>query len=339
MSAPRRRRWVGLGALGGVVLALHGVALLVLGPAWLDPDGAPVTATVARLQVRSVVALPANLPAPSVDQASVATPVRPLPRGAAAASAAAVPAAQERRAAAASVPAAPEAPGVDAVPQGIDVPVYATLLPPAGRWIYRLQRGMVVGEAELEWAPTRDAGYALRLQGRVAGVNLLDWASQGQIDAAGIAPERFAVRRRGRDSQAANFQRGPGKITFSGPTHELPLLPGAQDRLSWMLQLPAIVAAAPQGFAPGASIRVFVAGARGGGDVWDFVVQGLDAVGATPALKLVREPQRLYDTRAEIWLDPADHFLPLRILQTPTGGGAGMELLREAQPGVCHPCP
>jgi hypothetical protein len=41
--------------------------------------------------------------------------------------------------------------------------------------------------------------------------------------APGIAPARFAVRRRGSDTHAANFQREAGKITFCGPTHELPL--------------------------------------------------------------------------------------------------------------------
>jgi len=211
------------------------------------------------------------------------------------------------------------------------VPVYATRLPPAGLWRYRLQRGLAVGEADLRWQLLADAGYELQLEGRVAGVTLLDWVSQGRIDAAGMAPERFAVRRRGRDRQAANFQRDAGKITFSGPTHELPLLPGAQDRLSWLLQLPAIVAAAPERFASGAAIVLFVPGARGDGDAWTFVVQGLETLGDRPALKLVREPRKLYDTRAEVWLDPAEHYLPLRALQTPSGGGAPLELLRERE--------
>ena len=58
-------------------------------------------------------------------------------------------------------------------------------------------------------------------------------------------------------------------------------------------------------------------------------MQGVEALGDATALKLVREPRRLYDTRAEVWLDPADHFLPLRVVQTPAGGGAALELLRE----------
>jgi hypothetical protein len=99
-----------------------------------------------------------------------------------------------------------------------------------------------------------------------------------------------------------------------------------------VLQLPAIVAAAPERFAAGATVLIFVAGARGDGDVWAFDVHGLETVGDTPALKLVREPRRLYDTRAEIWLDPVDHFLPLRLLQTPSGGGPALELVRDGEP-------
>ena len=213
----------------------------------------------------------------------------------------------------------------------IEVPVYATRLPPAGRWTYRMQRGLAVGQAELDWAPEAEARYTLRLQGRIAGVTLLDWASQGALDTAGVAPERFALRRRGRDTQAANFQREAGKITFSGPTHEVPLLPGAQDRLSWMVQLPAVVAAAPERHAAGALVRLFVAGARGDADVWTFVVQGIDLLGDTPTLKLVREPRKLYDTRTEVWLDPAEHYLPLRVVQTPSAGGAALELRRERE--------
>ena len=181
------------------------------------------------------------------------------------------------------------------------------------------------------WALHADARYELQLEARVAGVVLFDWASQGQIDAAGIAPERFALRRRGRDRQAVNFQRDAGKITFSGPTHELPLLAGAQDRLSWLLQLAAVVAAAPEHFGRGAKLVLFVAGARGDADVWTFVVQGVEVQDETPALKLLREPRRLYDTRAEVWLDPAEHYLPIRVLQTPSGGGAALDLIRERE--------
>ena len=192
-----------------------------------------------------------------------------------------------------------------------------------------MQRGSAIGEAELQWSGQPEGRYALRLEGRVAGATLLEWASQGAIDTAGVAPERFAVRRRGRDSQAANFQREAGKITFSGPTHEVPLLPGVQDRLSWMVQLPAIVDAAPERFGAGTHISLFVAGARGDADLWTFNVQGVEMLGDVPALKLVREPRKLYDTRVEVWLDAADHHMPLRAVQTPVGGGVALDMQRE----------
>lgn len=345
MTAIAKRRWLVLGAISVAVAGLHVVALLALGPAWLDPEASPVSAP--RMQVRSVVwPVPAAVP-PAPPAAALPIARQPMAGDAVAGAArtraapASMPMAAESRrsesdgtlagtlADAAAESAEPAAAGAEAV---VDIPVYATRLPPAGHWPYRLQRGLLVGDADLHWRPQADARYELQLQGRVAGVTLLEWASQGQLDAAGVAPERFAVRRRGRDRQAANFLREAGKITFSGPTHELPLLPGTQDRLSWMVQLPGVVAAAPERFTAGASVVLFVAGARGGGDVWTFVVQGVEAVDGTPALKLVREPRRLYDTRAEIWLDPAEHYLPLRVVQTPSGGGAALELRREREP-------
>ncbi len=328
MKVPVRRRWLCLCAIGVAVLALHAALLWAAGPAWFEPDAAAPT-PLRVLQVRSVVLAPQSAaPMPTLAAPLHADAVKPPPRTVPAAVRAAANAAPAAPPAELPAPPVAEAPTalVDAV---IDIPVYATQVPPAGRWRYRMQRGLVIGEAELDWGLKADGHYELRLEGRVAGVTLLDWASQGQIDAAGLAPDRFALRRRGRDRQAANFQREAGKITFSGPTHEQPLVAGAQDRLSWLLQLSAIVAAAPERFVNNASVVLFVAGARGNADVWTFEVQGLESVGDTPALKLTREPRRLYDTRAEVWLDPAQQYLPLRVRQTPTGGGAALELLRE----------
>ena len=332
MTAALRHRWFLLAAIALAVLLLHLGALSLLGPAWFDPEGPPVAA--ATMQVRSLAlpAPPVMAPLPATRVAETPPPARPPVPRSRAASPATAPAAATPASAMAESPEPAELGGEPlsaAALAAVDVPVYPTRLPPAGQWHYRMQRGLLVGSAELEWTLQADARYTLHLQGRVAGMTVLDWASQGQLDAAGVAPERFAVRRRGRDTHAANFQRAAGKLTFSGPTRELPLLPGAQDRLSWMLQLPAIVAAAPERFVAGASVLLFVAGARGDAEVWTFVVMGPELLGDTPTLKLVREPTRIYGIRAEVWLDPAAHYLPLRALQTPSGGGAALELLRE----------
>jgi len=213
----------------------------------------------------------------------------------------------------------------EAVP-AIEVPVYETRLSAAGSWSYLLQRGVASGEARLSWEPDAQQRYSMRLEGWIAGVSVLDWKSTGALDHAGIAPERFAIRRRGKDSQAANFQRDAGKITFSGPTHELALLPGVQDRLSWMLQLPAVIEAAPQRFGPGSNVVLMVIGARGGADVWTFAVVATEPLDGLATLKLVREALKPHDVRVEVWLDPARAHLPVRALLSQATGGAPLQL-------------
>jgi hypothetical protein len=216
-------------------------------------------------------------------------------------------------------------------PHGVDVPVYATRMPPSVHWVYEMRYGFLSGRGDLVWTREGDR-YEARLEGRVAGFSILDWASSGMIDAAGVAPERFVVRRRGKETLAANFQRHAGKITYSGPTTEHPLPMGAQDRLSLLLQLTAIVAGDPQRFAKSdAHIVVFVSGARADADVWTFDIVGDESVdtqrGPVRALHLRREPRGPRDTRLDVWLDPARHHLPVRASLANPGGGDALELL------------
>ena len=166
---------------------------------------------------------------------------------------------------------------------------------------------------------------------------LLALDSVGGFDDAGIAPARHTDRRRDRGTQAANFRRDLGKVTFSGPAVEYPLPPGAQDRLSWMLQLAAIAAAEPALVGPGGRVSFLVVGARGDADVWTFVHAGEEALalpeGSTSTVRLLRAPGRAYDTRAEVWLDPARHYLPVRArLSNASDRDALLLVLREVLP-------
>ncbi len=215
-------------------------------------------------------------------------------------------------------------------------PVYPTRLPSAARLEYELRRGPVGGSATLRWLPVADR-YTLSLEGSSLGFTVLSQASEGGFDRAGIAPHRFVDRRRGRDARAANFQRDSGRITFSGPALEYVLLPGSQDRLSWMLQAAAIVNAAPNRFVPGSELSMFVAGARGDADVWTFDVVARESIElpagkVTGALRLKREPRKPYDTEVEVWLDPARQHLPVRLrLATPQTGESTDFALRSAE--------
>ena len=251
-------------------------------------------------------------------------------------------------AAAASTPAPPStakrrsarfAAAVPAAPDGADVPVYHTRLPPAFTLAYELRRGALSGSGELTWQPQGD-GYDLRLEGRVVGLRLLALESRGTLDADGIAPVRYTDERRGRGTQAANFQRlagGGGKITYSGPSSEVALPRGAQDRVTWLVQLAAIAAADPARVGPGGHLSMFVSGARADADVWTLThvrAETLDVGGMpTPTLRLVREPRYAYDTRVDVWLDPARHYLPVRARLSNTAGGDAGEafelMLRE----------
>jgi hypothetical protein len=342
------RRWRFFALAGAAVLALHWLLLVTLAPSWVDPEEPAAAAPV--LNVRSVTVpmpvptLPAAVevvPSPRVAPAQPARKVaRVPPPSKPAASAVTVPAPPpEPVAAVAAAEAAPPAevpapaPAAASEPPpapAIDVPVYATRLPPPGTWRYQLTRGIASGEALLSWRPDEQQRYELKLEGFVAGISVLDWVSSGAIDNAGIAPDRFVIRRRGKDSQAANFQRDAGKITFSGPTHELPLIAGVQDRLTWMLQLPAVIEAAPQRFGAGSTVVLMVVGARGGADVWTFKVIGAEPVGDVAALKLVREARKPRDVQAEVWLDPARGHIPLRAVLSQPDGGTPFELQLQA---------
>jgi len=213
---------------------------------------------------------------------------------------------------AAAPPAAAATPEPDG---GTPVPVYATRLPPAATLQYTVLRegGLHSGlQAELRWRPGDGGRYTLTM-----GLAATGWASVGAVDENGLAPERQVETRRGREVRAANFQREAGRITFSGPQVEYPLLPGSQDRISWLLQLAAVLEAAPELAGRGREVVLFVAGPRGDGRPWTFISQGPESVelaaGAVDGVRLHREPAGPFDTRVDVWLDPARHHLPVRL--------------------------
>ena len=269
------------------------------------PEATPTVASTApSTETASVASSPAVLEAPQPAPVAEAQPV----------------------AAAASEPAAIAASYEGG---GQAVPTYVTHRAPAAVLRFELRRGGIAGSGEMVWRPT-DSGYTLAMNGTVFGLPVLSWASQGGFDADGLAPERFVDQRRLRDVRAANFQRDKGRITYSGPSIEHPLLRGAQDRLSWMLQLPAVLQAEPAAYGPGARISMLVAGARGDADVWTFVVEAQESVDVidgqvSGALRLLREPRKPYDTRVEVWLDPARWHLPVKLKLTQPNSGEGFE--------------
>jgi hypothetical protein len=226
------------------------------------------------------------------------------------------------------------------VAAALATPALPTDLPPAWRLHYELERGARSGHAVLHWQ--RDAGgYRLEMSGRIDGAEALGWASRGGFDAAGIAPERFVVRRRGRDAASVNFRRDAAPaITFSGPSTVLPLPTGTQDRATWLVQLVGIVRALPQPVAAGMQVALPVAGPRGDLAPWRFgagpLEPGAAADAPAPALQRWHRPAlRPRDLDVQVWLDPARGQLPVRIrIEAQPHGGVTEWRLRAAVPGA-----
>ncbi len=317
LPAARRRA---LALLGAVVLVAHALLL----------GGRAVPRTAADEARRNGSAAGAA-PSLRVRQIIVSPPATPVERRPQAARVSVVASAVARP----DTPAAPAAVPMQAVGAGEPPPVYSTRLPPPVTLNYAWQRGAAQGQATLAWQPDA-AGYRLAMQMQpAAGTPAHGSVSQGVLDAAGIAPERYAELRRGRERRAANFQRAAGRITFSASALDHPLHAGAQDRLSWMIQLAGVLTADPARATPGAQVTLFVAGTRGDADAWVFTVRGRETLDlpsgvVRDAVHLQREPQRPYDTRVDVWLDPARHHLPVRttLMLHPTGDNLTLQLER-----------
>jgi hypothetical protein len=314
-------------------------------PPQLSPQAEPEAPAPATRQAPVARAAPVAAPAPS-DTKQLDPNAAPPPEPAASS----LPLAEPAASAPADTPPAPDALAVQAsapppaptaqIPElmsdataAIDtggtivgMPVYDAKLPPSATWRYRLQRGLLSGEAQLQWLLQPDGSYNLLLEGTVAGINALSWRSAGTSSPYGASPTRFTVQRRNRGEQAANFNTESREITFSSSTNRLPWVNGVQDRLSWMVQLPAIVQADPARFKAGETVLLMVVGAGGGAELWQFAVEGEDSVDGVPALKLLRKPGKPYGTKAQVWLDPARGHMPLRAILTQGEDGNPLQL-------------
>lgn len=327
------RRWPALAGVALAVLALHAVFFSILS----GDDPAPNAALAGvpqRLPVAwHVLALAAPVPPLRTGEGATA----PAPRRAAGVGTrrmpttiAGPPPELSLAGTAAPMPDDPVA-TAETRAEGDKAPLYPTRPPPAFAYAYDLQRGADRGSLTLRWRPDGEH-YEASLSATLADAPWLDLRSSGGFDAAGLAPLRHTDRRRGRSPQAANFQRDGGRVTFSGFETERALAAGAQDRLSWMLQLAAIAAADPALVAPGGQIHMAVVGVRGEADRWTFAHQGDETLALADGsrvrtARLVRLPARAFDTRAEVWLDPARHYLPVRArLSNPPSGRDALQL-------------
>jgi hypothetical protein len=148
---------------------------------------------------------------------------------------------------------------------------------------------------ELVWLQD-GSRYDGRLTLKAVFFTLLNWHSTGKIGPSGIEPERYSESRKA--EVASHFVRDQGQIIFSNNAPPVPLQPGAQDRMSVMMQLGGLLAARPERYPAGTRISVQTVGVRDA-DVWVFVVGDEEKLqlpaGEYTARKLTRNPRKEFD--------------------------------------------
>jgi len=290
-----------LGILLAVVVLVH----------WLALEGAPGT-TIAWTErgAQQALTVRALTPAPT---ALVEPAAKPAPtRGPGIRSSAAAP----------DAPTAADI-AITASPASTAPPPLA--LPGSARWHYTataLHRGSLLsGQAELDWRQD-ESSYEASLRIDLPPLLPRLQHSAGTLDAHGLAPRRFSER--WRTEEAAHFDRDQARIVFSGQHATTPLRAGAQDRLSVLLQLGALLAARPQAWSAGDEVIVQTATAREAAE-WRFVIESIETLalpgGPTDALRLSRAPRHEYDGRLVLWFVPGTpYYGPVRLRLTPANG-------------------
>jgi hypothetical protein len=310
------------------VVAAHMLLLQVR----VDPEVAPANMTVRPFATREVAAAPpatappATAPPPPVTAVpeAAAPPATPRPRGTSAAAPEPPPAPPPSDADVGPItPPAPPAPPRTAAPAGLQLRLAAIPEPARLRYVAELTRnGQVTrGDAEFQWRHDGTQYEARWALSGPAGIGRREQSSTGRLAAEGLAPLRFADR--SSREEAVHFERDAGKVTFSNNRPQADLAAGAQDRLSVIVQLAALLGGDPKAYPAGTVIAIPTASTRDA-EVWQFNVAGEELLqlpgGARTAVKLQRAPRKEFDYTLELWLAPNMDYAPVRLRLTYPNG-------------------
>lgn len=207
--------------------------------------------------------------------------------------------------------------------------------PPAqALWRYRVYSGDYLEDrqvASMDYRFSHDGRrYRFTLAGRAEGLTAwlysgaLVQTSEGTIGGAGLQPERYAEQRGKRAERAFAVDRVRRELV-RGDDPRLPVPPGAQDRLSSLVQLGLLARAMPERVVAGAVLELPELSFSGIETVRyrsaGRVVLALPGGGEMPALHLVRErgPSDR-EPGVEVWLGYDHALLPVRVRLTDAGG-------------------
>lgn len=285
------------------------------------PKTRPKTIAPQQASVPPPVAPPADTVAgPALaDAAPPETAPQPTPQP--------TPAAADSTAATTPAEAPPQTASAAATPEQESFPRYQVRPPPSVDLKYEvraLRQGKeVYGSGRIVWHAD---GQRYRIDGE-AGVlffTVLRFQSQGGFDDFGVAPQSYVEKRMRKDESVTHFEPSPGSIRFSSSTASYPRNGGEQDRASIVWQLASIGLGDPAQYAPGAQLRVFVAGIRNA-EPWLIQVIGQEQIdtpaGAMQAWHVSRVPRPgSRDQKLDIWLAPGHSWYPVRLRFTEASG-------------------
>ncbi len=325
------------------VLVLH-LWLLAGGPMWFTPEPGEPLHPQAMVTRQIEVAAPR---APQVPKPSQPAPAKPAPADSADAATETTAKAKPLNfddfgtdlAAPVTLPPR-NASGLDLPPfnrTGSDGLTQATAFkaPDSALLKYQVQ-GQVKGlnywaSAELAWQQDGQ-NYESRLSVSAFLLGSRTQMSKGTLGPEGLMPTRFGDK--SRSELAAHFQRDKGIISFSANSPDVPLLKGAQDRLSVVMQISSLFAGDPTRFPLGTMLSFQTVSQREA-EVWQFKVDNEETVnlpyGDLPSIKLLRTPRRDFDQRIELWLAPSLGYLPVRLRITNANGDFVDQLLRSVE--------
>jgi hypothetical protein len=163
--------------------------------------------------------------------------------------------------------------------------------------------------------------------------DVLSSHSEGIVGAGGLAPDRYTESPRRKSMVATNFNRDARQsITFSASSASVPLVAGAQDRLSVLFQIGALLVADPAKATADRSIEIPVAGVRGDVEAWRFEFRGSEPIetgaGTLSTTHLQRAPRPgTNDRTIDVWVAQSDGGYPARVLYTEPSGNSVMMTL------------
>ncbi|WP_174364178.1 DUF3108 domain-containing protein [uncultured Caballeronia sp.] len=150
------------------------------------------------------------------------------------------------------------------------------------------------------------------------------YSSKGHIDGFGIAPEQYSEQRGRRAADITVFDRSTKQLVYTRTPNSQPLVDGAQDRFSVVMQLASLVRGSPDTYKPGV-VRQFSVADNDSNELWPIETVGDENVpardGNVQARHFTRLARRDNDRRRlDIWLAPSIGWLPVRIVQTEPNG-------------------